>query len=103
MTLKLIGNGLSPFVRKTRIALAEKGLAYEHDPMVPVGVSAEYKKKHGFVRFDIPRYYIPLTAVGRVAIRCRLYRGPAALIPKPLRDKIVSMRAAWYARNRSSE
>jgi glutathione S-transferase len=46
MTLKLIGTGLSPFVRKTRIALAEKGLAYEHDPMAPFGVSAEYKRKH---------------------------------------------------------
>jgi glutathione S-transferase len=46
MTLKLIGTGLSPFVRKVRLALAEKGLAYEHDPMVPVGVPAEYKRKH---------------------------------------------------------
>jgi glutathione S-transferase len=46
MTLKLIGAGLSPFVRKARIGLAEKGLAYEHDPMVPFGVSAQYKRKH---------------------------------------------------------
>src|SRR4030095_12837187 len=46
MALKLIGNGLSPFVRKARIALAEKGLTYEHDPMVPFGVSAEYKRTH---------------------------------------------------------
>jgi glutathione S-transferase len=46
MSLKVIGAGLSPFVRKVRIALAEKGIAYEHDPMVPFGVSAEYKRKH---------------------------------------------------------
>ena len=46
MTLKLIGAGLSPFTRKARVALAEKGLPYEHDPMAPFGVSAEYKRKH---------------------------------------------------------
>jgi glutathione S-transferase len=46
MSLKLIGNGLSPFVRKVRVVLAEKGLSYEHDPMVPFGVSAEYKRMH---------------------------------------------------------
>lgn len=40
----LYGIGISPFVRKVRIALAEKGVAYEHDPIVPLNVSAEYKK-----------------------------------------------------------
>ncbi len=46
MTLKLIGAGASPFVRKVRVALAEKSLAYDHDPMVPFGIPAEYKLKH---------------------------------------------------------
>jgi glutathione S-transferase len=46
MTLKLIGASLSPFVRKVRVVLAEKGLAYDHDPMVPFGVSEEYKRLH---------------------------------------------------------
>ena len=46
MSLKLIGAHLSPFVRKVRIVLAEKGLPYEHDPMVPFGVSDEYKRMH---------------------------------------------------------
>ena len=46
MSLKLIGNHLSPFVRKVRVFLAEKGLSAEHDPMVPFGVSDEYKRMH---------------------------------------------------------
>ncbi len=41
---KLYGINLSPFVRKVRVALAEKGIAYEHEPIIPVNVSAEYKK-----------------------------------------------------------
>jgi glutathione S-transferase len=39
----LYGIGLSPFVRKVRVLLAEKGLPYEHDPVVPFNVSADYK------------------------------------------------------------
>ncbi len=46
MSLKLVGAGLSPFVRKVRVTLLEKGLSYEHDPMVPFGVSDEYKRMH---------------------------------------------------------
>lgn len=39
----LYGAGLSPFVRKVRVVLAEKGVAYDHDPVIPFNVSAEYK------------------------------------------------------------
>lgn len=41
---KLFGIGLSPFVRKVRVALAEKGIPYEIEPVIPVNVSAEYKQ-----------------------------------------------------------
>jgi glutathione S-transferase len=46
MSLKLIGASISPFVRKVRAFLAEKNLSYEHDQMVPFGVSDEYKLMH---------------------------------------------------------
>jgi glutathione S-transferase len=46
MGLKLIGAGLSPFVRKVRVALAEKGLAHEHEPLTPFGPNVEYRKLH---------------------------------------------------------
>lgn len=46
MALKLIGAGLSPFVRKVRVVLAEKGLAHEHEPLTPFGPNPEYRKIH---------------------------------------------------------
>jgi glutathione S-transferase len=38
------GASLSPFVRKVRIALKEKGIAYDLDPVIPFNVSEEFKK-----------------------------------------------------------
>ena len=40
----LHGASASPFVRKVRVALAEKGIDYQLDPVLPFNVSAEYKK-----------------------------------------------------------
>jgi len=39
---KLHGVNLSPFVRKVRIALAEKGIEYEQIPVLPFGQTAEF-------------------------------------------------------------
>jgi glutathione S-transferase len=40
----LYGVNASPFVRKVRAFCVEKGISYEHDPVIPFNVSAEYKK-----------------------------------------------------------
>jgi glutathione S-transferase len=45
MSFKIIGNGMSPFVRKTRAYFAEKGLEYEHEDLIPMNVPAAYKEK----------------------------------------------------------
>jgi len=41
----LHGVDLSPFVRKVRVALAEKSIAYEHVPVLPFGQTDEYLAK----------------------------------------------------------
>jgi glutathione S-transferase len=41
----LHGVNASPFVRKARLGLAFKGNDYQLNPMMPMGVSAEYKQK----------------------------------------------------------
>jgi glutathione S-transferase len=40
----LHGVNASPFVRKARVALAEKGIEYELVPVMPMGQTAEYKR-----------------------------------------------------------
>lgn len=56
----------------------------------------QFKQNNGFVRMDIPRYYIPLTIKGDIAIRMKLYKGIKDRVPdqilKPLRD----LRSKWY-------
>lgn len=42
--LKIHGVGASPFVRKVRVAFAEKSLDYELNPVMPFGVSDDFKK-----------------------------------------------------------
>ncbi len=41
---KVFGIAFSPFVRKVRVALAEKGVTYDLDPVIPVNVSAEFRR-----------------------------------------------------------
>jgi glutathione S-transferase len=44
MSIILHGVNLSPFVRKVRVALAEKGIAYELRPVMPGAAPAEFRK-----------------------------------------------------------
>lgn len=94
MTLKLIGTGLSPFVRKVQVTLAEKGLAFEHDPMVPFGVSDDYKRMHPLGKIptltDGERVLPDSSAI--CAYLERLHPAPA-LYPA---DPYEAARALWY-------
>ncbi len=59
---KVHGVGASPFVRKVRVALAEKGLDYELEPVFPFGVSAEFRKISPLGKIPVLQeddYYLP--------------------------------------------
>jgi glutathione S-transferase len=45
MAFKILGAALSPFVRKTRVFFAEKGIPYAYDPVVPFAPPADWKTK----------------------------------------------------------
>ena len=44
MAMVLHGVSGSPFVRKVQVVLAEKGIPYEQETVMPINVSAEYRK-----------------------------------------------------------
>jgi hypothetical protein len=58
---------------------------------------ADFKLHNGFEQVDIPRYYIPLTHVGRIALRLGLHHRLADRIPQPIRERIRGLRNQWHA------
>jgi hypothetical protein len=62
----------------------------------------EFKSRNGFEEMKYPRYFIPLTAKGNLALRLRLHRGLQRHIPAPLTNTFLKMRSAYYRRKFAS-
>lgn len=58
----------------------------------------EFKRRNGFEQILVPRYYIPLTLKGKIALTLGIHHGIASLIPKPLFKQLLKIRSLWYAR-----
>ena len=58
----------------------------------------KFKDNCGFQRVEIPRYYVPLTALGRFALKHRLHHKLADRLPKSLTAKLRDFRGAWNSR-----
>ena len=55
-----------------------------------------FKRKNGFKRVDLPRFYIPLTLKGKLAITCNLHKGVSEAIPQKIIDIISQARSLWH-------
>jgi len=56
-----------------------------------------FKEVNGFQRVDVPRYYVPLTAAGRLALRWGLHHSITNRIPESIAGRYRNLRRAWYA------
>ena len=59
---------------------------------------SHFKEVNGFRRVDLPRYYVPLTPIGRVALRVGFHRRLVDRIPDSIATKARDLRRAWYDR-----
>ena len=84
-------------------ACASRGIQYlvyshfaygkkQHDSL------SDFKERNGFERIDLPRYYIPLTPLGRLALRFGLHHRIVDRFPEPLIAKLRELRASVYSR-----
>ncbi|MGH8022531.1 MAG: hypothetical protein ACRED1_03040 [Limisphaerales bacterium] len=62
----------------------------------------ELKRRNGFERLNFPRYHVPLTWKGKIAVALRLYRGAVGLLPRPILKAALMVRDRLYQRGMTS-
>jgi hypothetical protein len=55
----------------------------------------DFKQHNGFERIDVPRYYVPLTLVGRAALGLGLHHGLRHRVPEPVLASLRRVRRFW--------
>jgi hypothetical protein len=57
----------------------------------------QFKRRLGFGEAKLPRYFVPLTVKGHLAMRTGAHRGLKALLPVQVSSSLKEARTAWYA------
>ena len=55
----------------------------------------DFKRSLGFERKEFPRYYIPLTWRGRIALKLGAHKGWRGLLPPQIMDPLLKIRTWW--------
>jgi hypothetical protein len=63
---------------------------------------SDFKERNAFQRFDLPRYYVPLTAFGAAALRMGLHKKFTDRVPEPVLAKLRKFRNTWHNRKLES-
>jgi hypothetical protein len=75
---------------------AEKGIPYlAYAYWLDDGLG-EFKRSNGFQKFDLPRYFVPLTRKGELALHLGLHRGWKAAIPDSITGPLKKLRKFWH-------
>lgn len=61
------------------------------------GSLRDFKKHNGFECVELPRYYVPLTLKGHMALKLKLHRGASARLPEGVLARLKAFRTQFYA------
>ena len=76
----------------------KKGIPHLVYGMWTRGLLTEFRRRNGFKKLSIPRYYIPLTNKGKFIIYFHLHKGLAGLIPEKMIRILINLRTRWYTK-----
>jgi hypothetical protein len=68
---------------------------YDNKKNSPV---TEFKRRNGFRQVEVPRYYVPLTTKGKLAIALGLHRGIKEVLPEWITTALLDQRSKRYER-----
>jgi len=57
---------------------------------------AEFKRRCGFEKVRFPRYYVPLTPKGGLALKLGVHRGWKEIIPAKVKNSLKKLRSRYY-------
>jgi hypothetical protein len=92
-TNALIAKAVEVSAKKGAKFLLYTKFIYDGDQSSPL---TEFKRRNGFEEMRYPRYFVPLTMKGVVAVKLGLYKGLRRLIPLPLLVSLKSLRSRVY-------
>ena len=91
----------SALIAKAVEICAERGLSHlmygKYIYSDPASSLTEFKRRNGFRQVRVPRFYVPLTLKGRLALRLRLHRGIGEILPSWLVRKLLAVRSRLVA------
>jgi hypothetical protein len=61
------------------------------------GIS-DFKEHNGMRRIDVPRYWVPLTRKGSLALQLGFHKPLRSRVPEPVLFRLRELRASWYGR-----
>jgi len=64
----------------------------------PESSLTEFKRRTGFEQALLPRYFVPLTLKGKIALRLGIHRGLIHRIPQSMITRLLKVRSFWNAR-----
>jgi hypothetical protein len=94
-TNAIIAQAVRSCVERQLSYLVYENFTYGNKP--PDSLS-HFKEVNGFRKMDLPRYYVPLSRVGRFAIRHGLHRRLVDYVPEAAMAKFRQLRSNWYER-----